>query len=66
MKIKPTDSTNGSKFIIKDVITCILEFWGGKRDPKIAAERVFHGLGNLLIRVITKTLSCYNFLDYRR
>lgn len=34
MKIKLIDSTNGSKLIIKDVITCILEFWGKKRPKK--------------------------------
>lgn len=65
MKIKLIDSTDGSKLIIKDVITCILEFWGEKRDPKIAAERVYRGPGNLVIRVMTQTVS-YNFLDYRR
>lgn len=60
MKIKPIDSTNGSKLIIKDVIICILEFWDEK-DPKIAVERVYHVPSNLVIRVMTETVSCYNF-----
>lgn len=42
MKIKLIDSTNGSKLIIKDIITCILKFGvgrGERKRPKIAAEK---------------------------
>ena len=60
MKIKPIDSTNGSKAIIEDIITCILEFWGEKH-PKIAVNRAYHGPGNLVIRVMTQPLSCCGF-----
>lgn len=60
MKIKPIDSTNGSKLIIKNIITCIFKVQGEK-DPKIAIERVYYGPGNLAIQVMTPTLSCCNF-----
>ena len=56
MKIKPIDSTNGSKAIIEDIITCILEFWGEKH-PKIAVNRAYHGPGNLVFQVDLTHLS---------
>lgn len=59
MKIKPIDSTNGSKLIIKDIIACILECWEEK-DPKIAVESAYHGPGNVN-NLSNDTVSCYNF-----
>ena len=52
--------TNGSKLIIKDVITYILEFWDEKH-PKIPVERIYHVPSSLVIKVMTEAISCFNF-----
>lgn len=48
------------KLIIKYVITYILEFWDEK-DPKIPVERIYHVPSILVIKVMTETISCFNF-----